>query len=192
MTMEEWTSVADAAMSRYARGNDSAFSELYDALAPRLFTFALRRLRDDARAEDLVQQTFLKMHAARRHFIPGAAVMPWSFSIARHLLIDRMRAEQRERMVGRDDAREAAELPCMRDLPDHAANVRGLTRRLEQELAELPEAHRAAFELVQLDGLSMAEAAEVLGTTALTVKARAHRAYQALRKRLGAEVLEAL
>jgi RNA polymerase sigma-70 factor, ECF subfamily len=60
------------------------------------------------------------------------------------------------------------------------------------ELNRLPEASRVAFELIQLDGLSIAEAAEVLGTTSAAVKMRAHRAYQTLRERLGAGVLEGL
>ncbi len=63
--------------------------------------------------------------------------------------------------------------------------VRRLGRRIMEELERVPEQHREAFTLVQIEGLSMAEAAEVLGTTVAAVKLRAHRAYEALRSALG-------
>jgi len=192
MADEAWKPAADAAMNRYAQGDVDAFSELYDLLAPRLYTFLLRRTHDRARAEDVLQQTFLQMHRARQHFSHGAAVMPWSFAIARRILIDKFRIAKREQIIDgsfEDDAPE----PVATDIgPDQAAHLRHLTRRVEHELADLPEPYRVAFELIQVDGLSMAEAAEVLGTTATAVKMRAHRAYEALRKRLGPIEPEAL
>ena len=72
------------------------------------------------------------------------------------------------------------------------ASSRQLGDHLLEELQGLPEAHREAFTLVQLDGLSLAEAAQVLGTTVPAVKLRAFRAYEALRERLGDEVRDAL
>ena len=89
--MEAWKEAASAAMDRYACGQDAAFSDLYDLLAPRLSAFIGRRTRDRALAEDLVQQTFLQMHTARSHFCSGADVTPWAFAIARRLLIDTIR-----------------------------------------------------------------------------------------------------
>ncbi len=91
---DAWKDAASAAMDRYACGEDAAFSSVYDLLAPRLSAFLLRRTGDRARAEDLVQQTFLQMHCARRHFAPGTAVAPWAFAIARRLLIDGARRER--------------------------------------------------------------------------------------------------
>jgi DNA-directed RNA polymerase specialized sigma24 family protein len=93
-------------MDRYAGGDDRAFSDLYDALAPRLHAFLLRQTRDRALAEDLMQQTFLQMHAARRHFTPGAEAMPWAFAMAIRLLIDRARRGGRE-LLGREAAHPA-------------------------------------------------------------------------------------
>src|SRR5580700_12288402 len=90
-----WKDAASRAMDRYACGDNAAFAELYDLLAPRLSSFLLRRTGDAARTEDLVQQTFLQMHCARRHFAPGAAVTPWAFAIARRILIDTFRKKGR-------------------------------------------------------------------------------------------------
>src|SRR4051794_2931445 len=83
---------ADEAMTRYAAADDDAFTEIYAFVAPRLSAYLRRRLRDEARVPDLVQQTFLHMHRARRTFIPGAEVLPWAFAIARRQLCDAYRS----------------------------------------------------------------------------------------------------
>jgi RNA polymerase sigma-70 factor (ECF subfamily) len=185
-----WKLVANVAMDRYASGDDAAFSELYDVLAPRLHAFLARRTRDADVAEDLLQQTFLQIHAARRHFTPAAEVLPWSFAIARRLMIDGGRRKRREtpppemldweKTPGADDAGfwERASPDVGPEVLLQRAQV---MVRLERELARLPEGYREAFELVKRDELSMAEAAEVLGTTVAAVRVRAHRCYVALR-----------
>jgi len=172
----------DAAMDRYAAGDDAAFEEVYDLLAPRLLAFLLRQTRDRARAEDCVQQTMLQIHRARGRFTPGARVLPWAFAIARRLLIDMHRRGGRE-VLSADEAGDggAATLTALDAGADDVAYAKELAARLQAELARLPENQRAAFDLVRQEGLSVAEAADVLGTTVAAVKLRAHRAYQALR-----------
>jgi RNA polymerase sigma-70 factor (ECF subfamily) len=162
----------DAAMDRYARGEDPAFAELYDGLAPRLQSFLLRHTRDRARAEDVVQQTMLQIHRARGRFIPGAQVVPWAFAIARRLLIDMHRRGGREVLAPTSDETLTQVI------------AKETAQRLSEELARLPENQRVAFELIKQDGLSVAEAAQVLGTTVAAVKLRAHRAYEAMRAAL--------
>jgi RNA polymerase sigma-70 factor, ECF subfamily len=176
-------------MERYAAGDDTAFGELYDALAPRLLGYLVRQTRSRERAEDIVQQTFLQIHRARGRFIPGAEVIPWAFAIARRLMIDGMRRGKREVLASgeerRDEVQEAASLdPAADDL----AIAQELAQEIKAVLAKLPEGQRAAFELVKQEGLSMADAAAVLGTTVSAVKLRAHRAYEALRAALGDRV----
>src|SRR5262249_33335967 len=172
-------------MARYAAGDDAAFGELYDALAPRLYGYLLRQTRNNARAEDLVQQTFLQMHCARGRFIPAADVVPWAFAIARRLLIDGMRRSGREVSLELREE-EGAPPPIATALQqDEVVHSKELATSIERELARLPESHREAFALIKQEGLSFAEAAEVLGTTVSAVKLRAHRTYQALREALG-------
>ena len=187
---DAWKGAASKAMDRYASGDDASFSELYDLLSPRLLSFLLRRTRDPALAEDLLQQTFLQMHCARRHFAARADVTPWAFAIARRLLIDIFRKSGREFLGDDDDSRD--ERPAPDAPPDRVLAERRLVRRVDEVLTRIPEAHRVAFDLVQREGLSMAEAAEVLGTTVATVKLRAFRSYEALRASLGEEVREEL
>jgi len=175
-------SEADLAMERYAAGDDGAFAAVYDGVAPRLYGFLLRQTRDKARAEDVLQQTLLQIHRARSRFLPGAEVMPWAFAIARRLLVDSLRRGKREVLA--DDG----ELDPGRDAgpgADEVAQARELAVRIDRVLAKLPQSQRAAFELIKNEGLSVAEAAQVLGTTVAAVKLRAHRAYEALRAALG-------
>ena len=172
-------------MERYARGEDAAFAEVYDEIAPRLYGYLLRQTRDAARAEDLVQQTFLQIHRARGRFIPGAEVTPWAFAIARRLLIDGLRRGKRE-VLSKDGSNEGADASVSAEpAADDLVQARELGVRIQVALRKLPEGQRVAFELVKQEGLSLAEAAQVLGTTVAAVKLRAHRAYEALRTVLG-------
>jgi RNA polymerase sigma-70 factor (ECF subfamily) len=173
---------ADIAMERYAEGDDASFAAVYDALAPRLYGYLLRQTRQRARAEDLLQQTMLNIHRARSSFIPGAEVTPWAFAIARRLLVDSMRRGRREFLTDDGEVDPGADKGPG---GDEVAQARELAARVEKVLAKLPQSQRAAFELIKTEGLSVAEAAEVLGTTVAAVKLRAHRAYEALRGALG-------
>ena len=171
---------ADAAMERYASGDDAAFAELYDLLAHRLYGYLVRRTGDRALAEDLVQQTLLHMHRARGSFLRGAAVLPWALAIARRLVIDTFRRERRQVPTTRDDEMlpsVVADAPTAHEILEAAE----LAEQLRGALAALPEPQRVAFELLKQDGLSVSDAAALLGTTEGAVKLRAFRAYEALR-----------
>jgi RNA polymerase sigma-70 factor (ECF subfamily) len=168
-------------MERYARGDDAAFGELYDCLAPRLFGYLVRQARDEARAEDLVQQTLLQIHRARGRFLPGAEVMPWAFAIARRLFIDSLRRRKHEVLQSREEDSDADEPVAPAPGADELVEAQELARRFQKALARLPETQRVAFELIKQEGLSVAEAALILGTTVSAVKLRAHRAYAARR-----------
>jgi RNA polymerase sigma-70 factor (ECF subfamily) len=173
---------ADDAMARYARGDERDFAAVHAFVAPRLASYLRRRLRDQARVPDLVQQTFLHMHRARRTFRSGAAVLPWAFAIARRQLVDAVRADERERALDGydafdDDASDVTVFPG----GDELLAAKEAARRVELAFAGLTPPQRAAFVLVKADGLSLARAANVLGTTVTGVKLRTHRAYAALR-----------
>ncbi|HEY8075666.1 MAG TPA: RNA polymerase sigma factor [Labilithrix sp.] len=170
-------------MDRYADGDEAAFGDVYDLLAPRLYAFFVRQTGDAPRAEDLVQQTLLQMHAARLSYMRSSDVIPWAFAIGRRLLIDSRRRTKKEVLfaTAEDDA-AALDIKVERfSVPEGQAMTRELAVRAEEELERMPESHREAYLLVRQEGLSVAQAAEVLGTTSTAVKLRAHRAYEALR-----------
>jgi RNA polymerase sigma-70 factor (ECF subfamily) len=169
-------------MERYANGDNDAFAELYDAIAPRLLGYLRRATRDPSAAEDVMQQTFLQMHRARGSFIPGAPVMPWVFAIAKRLMIDAARRQRVELSLfvhaPADDARMTPEPTAAADV---VLDARRLERRVQERLDALPETQRSAYRLIKQDGLSLKQAAEVLNTSVTAVKLRTHRAYRALR-----------
>jgi RNA polymerase sigma-70 factor (ECF subfamily) len=176
---------ADLAMERYANGDDAAFGEVYDALAPRLQAYLRKTTRDESVADDLLQLTLLQMHRARGSFLPGAAVAPWAFAIARRLVIDGARRRRLERKLFAEPSRDAEEV-VFQPVADTAAaddlvDAQRLEWRIRGALESLPEIQRTAYRLLQQDGLTLKGAAEVLGISVTAVKLRAHRAYQALR-----------
>jgi RNA polymerase sigma-70 factor (ECF subfamily) len=176
-------------MERYAGGDAAAFEELYDALAGRLHAYLRRHVRDAHGCDDLLQETFLRMHKARGTFVTGAAVLPWAFAIARRLVLDRVRRDRRTPGVDDVDPDPMSPLGAA-DRPEQVVEAREVARRLAGALARLPESQRTAFELLKQDGLTLAEAAEVLGVTVTAVKLRAHRAYESIRAALGEDAVQ--
>src|SRR4029077_4284518 len=104
-------------MQRYQDGDARAFRELYALVAPRLLGYLLKMARSRAVADDLLQQTFLKVHRARTAYILGADPMPWIYSIAHRTFLDETRRVKRAVVrVGEDES-----------LPEVSADLHGQT-----------------------------------------------------------------
>jgi RNA polymerase sigma-70 factor (ECF subfamily) len=165
-------------MERYVDGDAAAFDALYRQTAPRLLGYLLRLTRSRERAEDLLQVTFSKVHRARSSYLQGAPILPWMLAIARRSFYDeRRRAKSRPEDLTHDGTtpeprREESGLPL--DVVD----------ALERALNDLPEAYREAIQLTKVTGLSIAQAAGVLGASETAVKLRIHRGYLILREQL--------
>lgn len=174
-------------MDRYARGDDAALAELYRLGAPRLRAFLTRLGGDPSAAEDLTQDTFLRIHRARGSFAAGAAALPWMIAIARNAFLDHGRRRAVRRSERRDrEAASPAEAPAPPSTRgDEALAAREMLGIVQATLSALPALQRDAFVLIRFEGLSVAEAAQVLGATEGAVKVRAFRAYEALRAALG-------
>jgi len=173
----------DAVMDRYARGEDGAFGELYRAGAPRVRGFLLRLCGDAALADDLTQDAFLRVHRARGSFERGAAALPWFFAIARNAFLDHKRREATRRALAVEDRGVPSEAPAdtRGDEVLAASETLDVVRATLERLTAL---QREAFVLIRFEGLSVSEAAQVLGATEAAVKIRAFRAYEALRAAL--------
>jgi len=186
------TGPLESAMAKYAAGHDAELATVYDLAAPALYGFLVRLCRDRALAEDLTHETFLRVHAARATYRTGARVQPWMFAIGRRLFLDNIRSRRREG-PSLDGPNADGERPSDPGIaaadPSPSELVVGhrLALRIEELLARMPENQATAYRLLKQELLSVAEAAAVLGTTETTVKLRAHRAYESLRKALGTE-----
>lgn len=175
-------------MARYQDGDANAFRELYALVAPRLLGYLMKMARDKALADDLLQQTFLKVHRARAAYVRGADPLPWIYSIAHRTFIDE--ARKGKRAVVRVADEDVPEVPAgldgeSADRRDESRVDPELARATLDALAHLPAQQREAVVLTKLDGKSVAEAAEIAGTSVGAMKVRAHRGYEALRKLLG-------
>jgi RNA polymerase sigma-70 factor (ECF subfamily) len=137
-----------------------------------------RQVWREADVQDLVQQTFLQVHRARRDFRAGMRLRPWLVTIALNLARDHLRRRGRRPETALEDAPEpVAPAPPEDD---------GTARLVREALAALPQDQRQVIELHWFDGLSFPEIATVVGARAGAVRVRAHRGYVALRRTLGA------
>jgi RNA polymerase sigma-70 factor (ECF subfamily) len=171
------------------RGDRGAFDELVRRYERELYSYLRRFLGDAEAAEDAFQATFLQVHLKCDQFEPGRKVRPWLYTIATNQAIDLQRRTKRHRMVSLDrrdasadddagtlgnllESREAAPTIRIEDDERH--------RWVRGAVADLPEALRAAVNLVIYQGLKYSEAADVLKVPVGTVKSRVHTAVQKL------------
>lgn len=162
-------------MGEFAAGDESAFDELYKRAAPKLMATLAKQTRDSARAEDIVQTTFLKVHRARDRYTPGAPVMPWLNVIAKRSLYDELRPlNMRLEVLSQDGNLSESDFPTITGDAESTA-------LLNEVFTHLPPQYRDAIELTKLSGMSGNEAAALLHTTKAAIKQRVHRGYELLR-----------
>jgi RNA polymerase sigma-70 factor (ECF subfamily) len=177
----------DRAMSRYAEGHDAAFGEVFKVLSPRLLAFLRRLCGSPELAHDLVQETFLRMHRARGSFVPGSAVIPWAYAIARNCFLSHARSVKSRAARSSVDITDHEVAAGLDSNAEEAAAVRQSAELVERTLAQMSVTNREAFVLIRFEGQSIAEAAQILGASEGAVKLRAFRAYEMLRAALDAE-----
>ena len=177
---EELQSV-DRAMHRYADGDDSAFSEVFTVLAPRLRTFLWRLGGSAELAEDLTQETLIRIHHARGSFSEGRRVAPWAYAIARNCYISHVRASQTKLASASGDLDKLELASGPESSGEEASIAQQSARVVERALASMTEARREAFILLRYEGMSVAAAAQIVGITEGALKIRAFHAYEIIR-----------
>jgi RNA polymerase sigma-70 factor (ECF subfamily) len=174
------TNALDEAMSRYADGDERAFAEVFRGLSSRIQAFLQRLSGRRDLADDLTQETFLRMHRARGSFARGRSVLPWAYAIARNCYIDHARSKSKLALSSSEDAVfEVAAGP--EASAEEAVVAKRSAETVERVLASMTMARREAFVLLRYEGLSVEAAAQVLGISEGAVKLRAFHAYEILR-----------
>jgi RNA polymerase sigma-70 factor (ECF subfamily) len=171
-------------MLAYARGEARAFESLYGRHRGPLYRFMLRTIHDRAVAEELYQEVWSRVVAARGRYQPSARFSTWLLQIAHNLMIDHFRRQRPQ--AGADEAALVLE---QLDAPEHERPEQRLSefeqrRRLQLALEELPPEQREAFLLRAENELGLEEIAEVTGVGRETVKSRLRYALAKLRERL--------
>ena len=170
-------------MLAYAGGDLLAFEMLYRRHRGLLYRFLLRSLRHRADADELFQETWSRLIAARERYRPDAKFTTWLLQIAHNLVIDRFRrqrpqasAEETETILRNLDAPESEQ-------PERALSEFEQRRRLQLALEELPEEQRVAFLLRIEGGMGLDEIGEITGAGRETVKSRLRYALARIRAR---------
>lgn len=174
-------------IARLQRRDPQALAELYDRYGKLAYSLVLRVVRDQAIAEDLVQETFLRVWN-RVHSINAdkGSIGPWLLAIARNRSIDYLRSSAgRERNAVELDETDHASLYCEMEagilLSDQA-------RRVKVAMDKLPPNYRTVMELAYFEGLSQSEMAARMGHPLGTIKTWVRAALQSLRDELGGAV----
>jgi RNA polymerase sigma factor (sigma-70 family) len=164
-----------------ARGDEHALAALYDRFGRVAYGVAFRVLRDQALAQDAVQDAFLTAWRTAASFDPARGkVSTWLLTLVHRRAVDVVRREDRRRAGPLDDAPVASG-----DATDETAEVREQRRAVQAALAQLPPDQREALELAYYGGLTQSELAERLGVPLGTVKSRMFAALSRLRDLLG-------
>ncbi len=161
-------------MAGYQRGDREAATALIDRISPQLHRFFMTQVFSRRYADDLLQQTWLRIHEARHTYRPAEPVLPWIYAIARHVRVDSYRkarrVEDRERQM--DVLPEAA----MRETGSQSGPD------LEALLGSLPESQREVVMMLKVSGMTLEEVARATSSSVGSVKQKAHRAYEKLRE----------
>jgi RNA polymerase sigma-70 factor (ECF subfamily) len=173
-----------ALMLAYARGQLSAFDALYARHKGTLYRFLLRAARDPQVADELFQETWSRVIAARTRYTPQAKFTTWLLQIAHNLLIDSHR--RKRPLATGEDAEHALEILATPDheQPEHVLSEFERRRRLQLAIEQLPEEQRTAVLLRLEQDLSVEEIAEVTGVGRETAKSRLRYAMNRLREQL--------
>jgi RNA polymerase sigma-70 factor (ECF subfamily) len=170
------------------RGDPVAFDEVYAAFNTRLFTFLVRLSRRRDVAEDLLEETWLRLVKHARRLAADTRLGPWLFTVARNLYV----SYSRSRML--EDSAMASLIGLWpfsveRSSPFEATATSELERRIERALAAMPAASREVLLLVAVAGLDHSDAADICGITPEALRQRLHRARETLSRMLEQDAL---
>ena len=164
-------------------GDGQAFSRLVQRYQTRLLNFVYRMIGDRERAEDLVQEAFIRVHRHLHRFDRSKRFSTWIYTIASNLAKNELRNRSRSPLIlyqSMKARRQADSLPLQFEdtgsRPDDMYSTRYLSELVDGVVARLPEHHREVFVLRELDGKSYEEIAEIVQCNIGTVKSRLNRA----------------
>ena len=174
--------------------NARAFEEIMRKHNRMLFRTARAILRDDAEAEDALQEAYVQAYRSMGSFRAGSKLSTWLARIVANEALMRLRKEKRRaEIVPIQPAASVQEIEQISDgdmtkAPDAAAERRQMRRVLEQQIDALPDTYRTVFMLRAVEELSVEETAAVLDLPAATVRTRFFRARSMLREMLAQKI----
>lgn len=184
-------------MMKVKAGDPSALRMIVEKYQRRIINVAYRLLGDQDEAEDIAQETFLKVYLSAKSYKPKAELFTYLYTIATNLALNRLRKKRRVRWFSLDAFRENGEEGVEPEIPTDPEDQPDLSlERAEREavvrraLDALPPAQKTAVILSRYEGLSYKQIAEVMDISVSAVESKLHRAKQTLRKELIAYIEE--
>ena len=178
----------EALMTRLRGGDDNALAPLMARWEVPMKRYLARIVQNSHEAEELAQETFVRLYQSRDRFREGARFSPWLYAIAANLARNRLRWWRRRPAVSLEAWTEFGGEAADESSAGHAASgaleQRECAEAVRAAVAALPVELREALVLCEYEGLAQAEAAEALGVTPKAVEMRLYRARAALRNRL--------
>ena len=170
-------------MHRVAAGDEAAIGELYDRFSPLVYKVAWQFQPSHAEAEDAVQEIFVRLWQTADRFDPRRAkLVTWVMLIARRHLIDRLRRSSvRPKTSSMDAAATDFAAPASR--PEQAGDDAEIAEGILEKIAELPELQRLVIERAYLQGFTLREVSDQIGSPLGTVKSALSRGLARLRER---------
>ena len=168
-------------MLEYQAGNPRETEKLLRDLWPILTRFFSSMPDSRTAAEDLAQETLLRIHRVRHTYRPGEPVLPWMYAIARRVRIDHFRKHRRR---AEHEGSLGSEVIENRPAPASPPTKDG---ELEHLLESIPESQREVLTMLKVLGMTIEEVARATSSTVGAVKQKAHRAYEKIRKTLQSE-----
>ncbi len=170
-------------VAAYLGGRAQAFQELVERYQKRLLNFVYRTIGDRERAEDLVQEVFIRVHRHLHRFDQSKKFSTWIYTIASNLAKNELRNRSRNPLVlfqAMKKSWEADHRPLQFEDPHHRPDdlyrQRHLRELVEWAITQLPEHHREVFVLRELEGRAYEDIAEIANCNLGTVKSRLNRA----------------
>ena len=170
-------------VASFLEGEERAFQELVERYQTRLLNFIYRTIGDREKAEDLVQEVFIRVYRHLHRFDRSKKFSTWAYTIASNLAKNELRNRSRNPLVlfqslrgPSDEEERPVEFEDTGSRPDDLYRKRHLRELVEQTVAQLPEHHRQVFVLRELEGKSYEEIAEITDCNLGTVKSRLNRA----------------
>lgn len=170
-------------LREYRKGREAAFEELVRRHGPAIKAYALRMLRNSEQAEEIFEETFLRVATARGQWENRGTVRGYLFTIAHRLCIDVLRRRKVERAAF-PGLVEMARYRRFTPSPEASAVMGQRAEQLETAIAALPEEHRQVLLMRVVHGLSAAETGEALGLTSDQVHSQLSYARKRLRQEL--------
>jgi len=183
-TREQLHTLDDAAVvGVFLGGDERGFQELVERYETRLLNFVYRTIGDREKAEDLVQEVFIRVYRHLHRFDRSKKFSTWAYTIASNLAKNELRNRSRNPLVlfqaikrNWEDEDRPLQFEDPGSRPDDLYRKRHLRALVEQSVAQLPEHHRQVFVLRELEGKSYEEIAEITECNLGTVKSRLNRA----------------